>query len=449
MRKELSKIFENAAKLIEKRDYVRIISHYDADGITSAGIICNALLRRGTDFHAVLVGKLSDETFDNITRDDFLIVCDMGSTRYQLELISRHVLPSHALIIDHHVPIGVEEKSSFKDMHIINPYFFGIDGSRDVCTAGLAYLISSYLGDDMGKGNADLVGLAVAGAMGDKQELDGEINMEIIKEGVDNGVISVERDLKLGEGRIRDMLFLSTDPYIRNITGEEEKVEALLELLGIDRNCNTGEMSDHDKEKLVDALLSMSKNLERSALIGDVYKLHREVVKNSINFTRMIDASGRLGKTNEALKLCMRNASSVDECMNAYRRFQYRLISELKRVESSTVELENIRYFFVEEKKITGTICGIISSYIFTDKPVIVINSMEENETRISGRCPKSLLSDGIDLSYAMERAAGEVSGKGGGHPMASGAAIPKGEEKKFLLVLDKIVGEQKRRKLK
>jgi single-stranded DNA-specific DHH superfamily exonuclease len=56
----VQKAMEKAVELIKRHDYARIVSHYDADGITSAGIICNALLRRGIQFHTTIVSKLED-----------------------------------------------------------------------------------------------------------------------------------------------------------------------------------------------------------------------------------------------------------------------------------------------------------------------------------------------------------------------------------------------------
>jgi RecJ-like exonuclease len=49
----------------------------------------------------------------------------------------------------------------------------------------------------------------------------------------------------------------------------------------------------------------------------------------------------------------------------------------------------------------------------------------------------------GLDLAGALHEAATELGGVGGGHPVASGATIPEGSEKKFLERVDKLVGIQ------
>jgi RecJ-like exonuclease len=68
---------------------------------------------------------------------------------------------------------------------------------------------------------------------------------------------------------------------------------------------------------------------------------------------------------------------------------------------------------------------------------------MVDNETRISSRGTKYLTDKGLDLALALREAAAEVGGRGGGHPVASGATIPRGEEDAFLEVVDYIVGKQ------
>jgi len=58
--KRLDKAAEAVAKSILRCNSMRVISHNDADGITSAGLICNALLRAGIPFQATLQNRLTN-----------------------------------------------------------------------------------------------------------------------------------------------------------------------------------------------------------------------------------------------------------------------------------------------------------------------------------------------------------------------------------------------------
>jgi single-stranded DNA-specific DHH superfamily exonuclease len=374
----------------------------------------------------------------------------MGSA--QLDLILNYHKEKDVVIIDHHVPLAnLPLPSSF--VHL-NPHLFN---HGDTCAACLAYLVARQLGADKNNSNADLAGLAIVGALGDKQEMDIGLNKQILDEAQRNGVISVNRGLKQGEGKIKDLLFFSTDPYIE-IAGEEEKVNAFLQGIGINGECNTEELRDEDQRRLINGLLSLSSadedkdiGVNEDRFLGPVCMLEAEVVRNSINFMELVDASGRLGKAGVALGLCMKEEEMIPEAESLYRKFQSKLVSELKRIrvgkERVVKEKANIFYLYVQEKNITGILAGVIAKYLYTKKPIIVLNKKEGAETKISARCNKEmLLSAGItiDLADAMEKAAKEVGGVGGGHPVASGASIPESSEENFIAIIDRLIGTQK-----
>ena len=58
--KLLSSIFQ-AKEEIDKAATIRVISHYDADGISAAAILCAVLHRAGKSFQISMVKGLTDE----------------------------------------------------------------------------------------------------------------------------------------------------------------------------------------------------------------------------------------------------------------------------------------------------------------------------------------------------------------------------------------------------
>ena len=100
---ELETLSKKVAAAISELDSVRLISHNDADGISAAGIMCNALHRSGIQFHATIVSHFDLSTIELIekTSSGTVILCDMGSG--QTELSSKI---KEAIIIDHHKPTG-------------------------------------------------------------------------------------------------------------------------------------------------------------------------------------------------------------------------------------------------------------------------------------------------------------------------------------------------------
>jgi nanoRNase/pAp phosphatase (c-di-AMP/oligoRNAs hydrolase) len=81
--------------------------------------------------------------------------------------------------------------------------------------------------------------------------------------------------------------------------------------------------------------------------------------------------------------------------------------------------------------------------YLFP-KDAPVLSLFPDGETlNVSARATDRLVEKGVDLAHAMSVAGGEVGGRGGGHPVASGASVPIEARETFLSRVDEIVGEQ------
>jgi len=114
--KRLEKLSEAAASALLRCENVRVISHNDADGIASAGLICIALKRAGIPFHATLVKRLDESVLDMV--EPPVVFCDMGSGKP--DLISS--LDGDVFVFDHHRPVGE------LDCIHVNPHLVGVDG---------------------------------------------------------------------------------------------------------------------------------------------------------------------------------------------------------------------------------------------------------------------------------------------------------------------------------
>jgi single-stranded-DNA-specific exonuclease len=462
----LQKSTEKAAKIITGHRYARVISHYDADGITAAGILCNALLRHGIQFHATIVTKL-DRSFVRELDEELVIICDMGTA--QSDLLAEYLAGREVVIIDHHAPLTAVPAFHSPSAVLINPCCLDAAEAKTlrnergstICAAGLAYLVARRMAKDR-RGNVDLAGLAIAGTLGDKLELTTGINRLILDEALKEGIVSVKKGLKLSAGKLRDSLLFSTEPYLP-FAGKLEWINAFLKELGIDGKTDTADLTEEEEKRLAGALLPLLREspAEHSdeLLLGPTYLLHAEVIRHGEDFMRIVDACGRMGKAGIGVGLCLREERLVEEATSLYRSIQTKLVSELNRLESeehAISELEHLFYFYVQESGVTGILAGIVADYLRTTKPVIVLNKkdrLEEGksaETKISARCHKRALAvtaGGLDLARAMEQAAKEVGGYGGGHPVAAGASIPDGSEERFTAALDRILGAQKGQK--
>ena len=73
MTDKLKTLCKKASEIIlsfPKSTRIRVISHYDADGITAAAIICKALYRTGYDFHATLMRNPFDKGLARVSKEE-------------------------------------------------------------------------------------------------------------------------------------------------------------------------------------------------------------------------------------------------------------------------------------------------------------------------------------------------------------------------------------------
>jgi len=429
---EIEALSRQVAEAILKHDRVRLISHNDADGLSAAGIMCNALHRKGILFHTTIVSQFDHSTIELIekTSTDPVILCDMGSG--QVELTSKI---KDAIIIDHHKPTGKLEHVHF------NPHIAGIDGSTELCAACGAYMVARQMGD-----NTDLAGLALAGAMGDKQSFLGA-NKFILDEAIENKVITVTKGLRMGDAPVEELFEFNVDPFL-DITGDKEKIKEFLDKLGI-----KGDLKNLSSEQLIKLssviILKLVKQGSFAAvdsMIGDNYTLNREVIPNIHDFVNIMNACGKEDVPGIALMLCMRDASVIDQARTIVNENQRVIINAIRKAQAQLKSARSFRYVLLDDSSGTGIISGTMTRYLYPDKPFLTFNEVE-GKIRISGRGTRKLVNSGLDLAAAMREASAAVGGMGGGHDVASGATIPIGTAMKFVDIIDSIIEKQLRSK--
>ena len=66
---------------MEKDEVIRIISHHDADGISSAAVIANALAEEGVQYHTTIIPRLKPDIVNELRHEKYnlFIFSDMGS----------------------------------------------------------------------------------------------------------------------------------------------------------------------------------------------------------------------------------------------------------------------------------------------------------------------------------------------------------------------------------
>ena len=101
-------------KEIDKDLPIRIISHLDADGITSASILIKSFSREDRKFSLSIVKQITQSKLKEIAREDYKILffTDLGSNNItDIENLFKN---KEVFVLDHHIPEKTDTKLNQK-----------------------------------------------------------------------------------------------------------------------------------------------------------------------------------------------------------------------------------------------------------------------------------------------------------------------------------------------
>jgi single-stranded DNA-specific DHH superfamily exonuclease len=390
---------KKASDLILNAEDVRIISHYDADGIVAAGILCNAFFRKKIKFHASFVKSLGSKTIDRIKneKNPLVLFLDMGSG--QIDDIED--VKSTVIILDHH--------AQFRESKIvqINPHFFGINGTDEACASTLSFLLAKTMDEK----NSDLVGLCVAGIVGDKQIPFKGLNNEIVEQGIKNNFVKKEKGLSLG-----------LEPFFR-----EEFTP-------------TGDKRSDDSMVIMKLLKQNVKYDVIEKFFGTYYISEYET--DALTFSDVLNACGRTDNEGLGLEICL-NKGMLKEGLKIREEYEKDVKKYAAELNNKVRVMNHIQYFYCEKPNLSGVLAGIGMAYLFDqEKPTLALSKVN-NLLKVSSRGTGYLVDKGLDLADALKASAESLGGHGGGHNIAAGATVSEDKNEEFLNMVDNIVGEQ------
>src|SRR5881296_3580999 len=418
---------------------VRILGHYDPDGTTSAAVLARAMLRAGKAFHAststvideALVARLKEES------NDLVIMSDMGSG--QLDRVEG--LPCPAIVLDHHAPM----RDSDKVVHV-NPALFGIDGTRDVCGATTTWLFTLALDER----NWDLAGVAMAGAIGDKQAVGGfvGVNAALFGEAEDRKVVVPERRLALRDLPLGKALALSIEPYFRGLSGRPDAAADFLRAVALDPEASVRDLDAGGRRKL-SSILAARLVEQRAApealevLVADRYWIEPDQMY-AHDLEAYVNSCDRLGREGLGMAVCLGDREALSRAEKLLDEYTSKVLGYLVSLESKGLfPKKHVQFFYCDDASLAGVVAGTGMLFFFDQTRPTLGLSVLDGVTKVSARATRAHIAAGVDLAVALREAASEVSGNGGGHNIASGATIPKGKEDRFLARVDEIVGRQ------
>lgn len=444
MADDLTKLSKKAAEIIlsyPKSARIRVISHYDADGITSAAIICKALYRAGYNFHATLMRNPFDKGLERVSKEgnEIIIFLDMGSG--QIETIERMGVKS--IIIDHHQYL---KKKTSDAVLQLNANLCGINGNYEVCGATLSFFLARVLDPE----NMDLAPLAVTGVIGDKQYIGGlrGYNKTVLDEAIKNNLLKENIEIKLYGDTLFGALYFSVDPYYTEISGNEDGIKELFNQLKLKKDVKFENLSNNQKKQLQSYLmLKLIKNGCETNILETVIRPRYKSDMFDCELERLadlLDSCGKGGNRGLGLALCMGDKQTFDEAVELEKEYKQKILDELLRLEKDGFkEKKGFRYFYSKDSSLGGVIGGIASNFILGKEKPLLSLVKKDDELHVSCRGNQYLVSKGLNLGLAMNETAKKLGGHGGGHSIAAGATISSEKEEEFLDMVDSIITKQ------
>ncbi len=425
---------------IEKDSVIRIISHNDADGISSAAVIANALAEEKVQFHTTIIPRLKEDIVNQLRHEsyDLFIFSDMGSAFVK----EFNTYKKDVIIADHHQIDDTEAESNV--VHL-NPHIFDIDGSKDLSGAGSSYLTVRGLGKE------HLAYFALIGAFGDMQGQNGftGVNRLILNDALESGVLEIHEDLKIvskSSEPIFKSLAYTFSPPLPGISGDLEGAQEFLEKMNLSYGIKFTDLEDEEKDLLKDALININPNI-----FGDCYTVPREVpmLRDLEEYSYILDACGKNKKQGLGLSIALgEKGQALETALKLQRQYRDQIVKGLEWVKrEGAVQLSDIQYLYSEDKvlkSVMGTIASIGLSVELLDnsKPVIGLSRLHK-DIKVSGRTTREMVARGVNLGCALQDSSKNFGGQGGGHDIAAGAMIPFESKDNFLNLVNEMVEYQ------
>lgn len=467
MEKIISKVREAVSRFREtdKNKVVRIITHYDADGITAGAILVKALQRADRKFRLSIVKQLEDSVLKEVAQEacdyDAIFFLDLSGNFKIIKNINTKIF-----VLDHH---EVDDDAYESGIVFVNPFLLGKE--NEISGAGLTYLFAKELNER----NKDLSDIAILGMVGDMLGRSiSKINNSILNE----SNVSVKKGIPLFSSTrpLHKALEFSSSVFIPGVTGSPSGVLNLLRESGIktDSNKTLLSLSKEELSRLITSIvLRRIGKSDADSILGNIYILKFfNRTEDARELSTLINACGRLGYGDVALALCLGSAEAKEIAEDVSRDYKNFLIEGLNYVEKSEKTEGKGYVIFNCKSSVRDSIIGVIisilaSSFIYEDGKVIAgLAYRDDGKIKVSARVSRKDFKEygesekyGENEKYEENKESKinlkellckvckdiDIDGSAGGHVNAAGCLIPVAMEEAFINALEQNLNELKK----
>ncbi|MBI1969329.1 DHH family phosphoesterase [Candidatus Woesearchaeota archaeon] len=429
---------------------VRIISNYDADGITACSILVKAVERENRKYSVTILQQLTEPLLEQFAQEPhtLYLFADLGTKH--LENIAKRFAGKQVFILDHHeLPSTVEE---YPNVVLTNPHCDGIDGGKEISAAGICFFFAHALNPK----NRDMAPIALVGAIGDIQEEHGfrPLNQEILDIAIKEQFIRQRRTLRCFGSSTRPVhkiLEYTTNPFIPGVSGNESAAIHFLQQIGINpKNGNSwktlGDLNEEETSRLIAGIV-MKRNGEASPedILGFTYTLLQEKentpFRDAKEFATLLNACGRLDKASYGIGACLGDKRMQQKAMQHLQEYKKAIVRGMEWVRKqrgtpSILEEEGVVIINARESihhAIIGTLASMMAKSGECPEGTFILglarNSQETTKVsiRLSGK-------QELPLHSIIQEIVQRTGGEAGGHGNAAGALISREKEEEFVM---------------
>ena len=422
----------------------RVVVDADGDGLNAGAILLRALRREGRAMHLSGLRGLDAAAGASIRQDapPVVITADLGSGQLDvLAPIADSGTP--VIILDHHVPPSPRSDSQLIQ---VNGHLFGVDGTLELCGASTSLLFAIGLN----AANLDLAPNAIAGAIADRQHVGGfrGAAKRIVEAAQSAGSVRVRRGLNLDGANVLDALVRSNDPFLPGITGDEARARQVLREVGAAPETKVDDLTDEQARALASRLVTL--------LIGHgvdpVYAQEVTTLRVFVpglgmtakDLQALVNSAGRVGEHATAVAAALGQRWALERAQKAADDYRRQVRAGLLELSANPPKkLRAVQVFDIDNALVAAAVAGLGMVYLFDPEFPVVCFTPSGGGWKVSTRATRRQLERGVNFATAARKAAEAVGGRGGGHPVASGATIPLEGRERFLALLDELVAEQ------
>jgi len=424
MEEKIKEVIDRIEKL-SKTKPIKIISHFDTDGITSAAIFSRALERWGKKFSLKIIKSLDEEFIEKLPENEILIFLDLASG--SLDYLKNK--KTEIFILDHHeitqdIPPNI---------CMINPLL----SKEDNCSsAAICYIFAKTLSES----NKDLANLAILGMIGDMFDKNITKTYDTI---IKDSETVVKKGLLLYPATrpIDKVLEYSSSLYIPGVTGSFKGTLEILKEAGLEKNQRgfktIAELDEKEMSSLTTAIILRKVGEKQTTnLIGNIFLIKFfNKQEDSRELSALINACSRMGKPEISLGLCLGNKEYKKKAERIYSEYKQKISSALKHA-SEISKIQGKDYTIINAKdKIKDTIIGTVASIIsfsplYPKGTVIIAMAYDKDKIKVSARLAGR---EGRNVREILHKAVIPLSGEVGGHPNAAGCLVSKEKEQQLI----------------